>query len=143
MYIFTNVFFGQRISRKLTDQSRDVQQQVFQFDELERYGPEINGELCRRFDSSCHGLRTERKFVALVGFLFAGMLAECRQMDRQSVQKRWSQNLFRIRVSLFNRSAWAQAFSLLAGTTGEGAALPSVCSVGMGLASHCGGGHEK
>ena len=96
MYIFTNVFFGQRISRKLTDQRRDVQQQVFQFAELERYGPEINGELGRRFDSSCHGLRTERKFVALVGFLFPEMLAECRQMDGQIVHERWSQNYRRL-----------------------------------------------
>jgi hypothetical protein len=68
MYLLTNVFFGQCISRKLTDQSRHVQQQVLQFAELESYVNEIHAELGRRFDSSCHGLQTKRKFVALVGF---------------------------------------------------------------------------
>jgi hypothetical protein len=41
---------------------------------------------------------------------------------------------------LFHRSAGAQTGSVLAGTTGEGAALTSVRSVGVGSASPCGGG---
>jgi hypothetical protein len=87
MYIFTNVFFGHRISRKLADQSRHVQQQVLQFADIESYGPAVHGELGPRFDPSCHGLLKERKFVALVGFLLADMLAECRKIDRQGVEK--------------------------------------------------------
>ena len=87
MYIFTNVFFGHRISHKLTEQSRHVQQQVFQFADLESYRPGVHGELGPRFDRSCHGLQTERKFVALLGFQFAEMLTECGQMDRRGVQK--------------------------------------------------------
>jgi hypothetical protein len=86
MYIFT-VFLGHRISRKLVDLSRHVQQRVLQIDDLESYGPAVHGELGPRFDSSCHGLQMERKSVALVGFLLAEMLAECRQRDRQCVQK--------------------------------------------------------
>ena len=96
MYIFTNVIFGQRISRKQTDQSRHVQQQANQFAELESYGSEVHGEIGRWFDPFCHGMQTERKFGALVGFLFSEMLAECRQMYRQSVQKRWSQKYRRL-----------------------------------------------
>ena len=87
MYIFTNVIFGHRISRKLADQSRHVQQQVLQFADIESYGSEVDGELGPRFDLSCHGMQTERQFVELVGFLLAEMLAECRKMDRQGMQK--------------------------------------------------------
>ena len=87
MYIFTNVFFGHRTSLKLADQSRHVQQQAVQFADLQNYGPEVHGELCGRFDTSCHGLQTERQFVALVGFMIAEMLAECRQMDRRVSRK--------------------------------------------------------
>jgi hypothetical protein len=65
MYIFTNDFFGHRISRKLADQSRHVQQQVLQYADLESYGPAVNGELGLRFDSSCHGLLTERNSLQL------------------------------------------------------------------------------
>jgi hypothetical protein len=43
---------------------------------------------------------------------------------------------------LFRRSAWNQPASVLADTTCEGATLTSVCSVGMGSGSHCGGGHD-
>ena len=52
-------------------------QSIFYAD-LESYGPEVHGKLGRRFDSPCHGLQTKRQFVALVGFVFAEMLAECR-----------------------------------------------------------------
>ena len=69
--MFTKVFFGHPILRKLADQSRHVQQQVRQFAELESYGPAVHGELGRLFDSSYHGLQTERQFVAPRGFLLA------------------------------------------------------------------------
>jgi hypothetical protein len=42
---------------------------------------------------------------------------------------------------LFARSALAQPDTVVAGTTGEGAALATVRLVGVGSASHCGGGH--
>jgi hypothetical protein len=44
---------------------------------------------------------------------------------------------------LFPPSAWAQPVTVEAGTKCEGAAIASVCSVGVGTASHCGGGHVK
>jgi hypothetical protein len=44
---------------------------------------------------------------------------------------------------LFPQSACAQPATLLAGTTGEGAALASVRLVGVGSDSHCGGGHDR
>jgi hypothetical protein len=44
---------------------------------------------------------------------------------------------------LYVRSAWAQAATAVAGTTGEGAALASVLSVGVGSARHCVGGHDR
>ena len=91
MYLFTKVFFGHRIWHKLAYQSRQVQQQVLQFANLRNYGPAVHGEIGRRFDS-CHGLQTERQIVAPVGFLLAEILAECRQMERQGVQNRRSQN---------------------------------------------------
>jgi hypothetical protein len=75
----TKVFFGHHISRKLADQNPHVQQQVLQYAELESYGPAVHGELGSRFDSSCHGLQTERQFVALAGF--------CLQRCSQSVGK--------------------------------------------------------
>jgi hypothetical protein len=47
-------------------------------------------------------------------------------------------------LTLFARSAWAQpATVVMPGTTAEGAALASVLSVGVGSASHCGGGHDR
>jgi hypothetical protein len=42
---------------------------------------------------------------------------------------------------LFARSTWAQASTMVACTTGEGAALASVSLFGVGSDSHCGGGH--
>jgi hypothetical protein len=51
------------------------------------YGTAVHSELGPPYASSFHNLQTERKFVALVGFLLAEMLAEYRQMDRQGVQK--------------------------------------------------------
>jgi hypothetical protein len=39
-------------------------------------------------------------------------------------------------------SAWAKKGTVVKGTTGEGAALASVSSVGVGSTSHCGGGHD-
>ena len=77
MYIFTNVFFGHRISRKLTDKSQHVQQQVLQFADLVTYGPAVHGELGRRFESSCLVLQTERQFVAFVG----SYLQRCSQSE--------------------------------------------------------------
>jgi hypothetical protein len=44
---------------------------------------------------------------------------------------------------LFARSAWAQPATVVAGTTRESAARASVHSVGVGPASHCGGGHDR
>jgi hypothetical protein len=44
---------------------------------------------------------------------------------------------------LFARSAWAQPVTVVASTTGVGAQLASVRSVGVGSASHCGGGHDS
>jgi hypothetical protein len=43
----------------------------------------------------------------------------------------------------FAQSAWAQPATAVAGTTGEGAALASVRSVGVGSASLCSGGHDS
>jgi hypothetical protein len=45
--------------------------------------------------------------------------------------------------TLFERSAWAQPATVVADTTGEGAALASVRSVGVGSYSHCVGGHDR
>jgi hypothetical protein len=42
--------------------------------------------------------------------------------------------------TLFARSVLAQPATVMAGTTGEGADLASVRWIGVGLASHCGGG---
>lgn len=67
------------------DQSRQVQEQVIQFADFDSYGPSVDGNLGRRFDS-CHGLKTERQFVAPVGSLFSEMLAEFRQVKRQGGQ---------------------------------------------------------
>jgi hypothetical protein len=44
---------------------------------------------------------------------------------------------------MFAGSAWALTANMVAGTTGEGAALASVPSVGVGPTSHCGGGHDR
>jgi hypothetical protein len=43
---------------------------------------------------------------------------------------------------LLDRSAWAQTATVVAVTTGKGAALVSLRSVGVGSISHCGIGHE-
>jgi hypothetical protein len=40
-------------------------------------------------------------------------------------------------------SAWAQPAIMVAGTTGVCAALDSVQTFGVGLASHCGSGHDR
>ena len=40
---------------------------------------------------------------------------------------------------LLARLAWAQPQTVVAGTSGEGAALASVLLVGLGSASNCGG----
>jgi hypothetical protein len=44
---------------------------------------------------------------------------------------------------LFARSAWPQTATVVASTTGEGAALASVRSIGVGTARHCGGGQDR
>jgi hypothetical protein len=44
---------------------------------------------------------------------------------------------------LFSLSAWAQAGTVVAGKTGDGAALASVRSIGLGADSHCVGGHDR
>jgi hypothetical protein len=44
---------------------------------------------------------------------------------------------------LFPRSAWAQPSTVVAVTTGEGAALASVRSVGVSSASHWGDGDDR
>ena len=43
--------------------------------------------------------------------------------------------------ALLDWSAWVQLATVVAVTTGEGAALVSVLSVGVGSASNCDGGH--
>jgi hypothetical protein len=45
--------------------------------------------------------------------------------------------------TLFDGSAWAQPASVVAGTSGEGAAMASVPSVGEGPASYSDGGHYR
>jgi hypothetical protein len=50
------------------------------------------------------------------------------------------------RALLWPLFAWwarAQPATVVVGTTGEGASLASVPSVGLGSASHCGGGHDS
>jgi hypothetical protein len=47
-----------------------------------------------------------------------------------------------LRYPLFDRSAWAQPATVLAGTTGEGEYLAFVRSFGVGSTSHCGGGND-
>jgi hypothetical protein len=44
---------------------------------------------------------------------------------------------------LFSRSAWAQAASVVAGTTVEAADLATVGSIGVGSGSHYGSGHDR
>jgi hypothetical protein len=44
---------------------------------------------------------------------------------------------------LFDLSAWGQPTPVVADTTVDGAALPSVRLVGVGSARHCGGGHDR
>jgi hypothetical protein len=41
------------------------------------------------------------------------------------------------------QSVWVHTATVVAGTTGEGAVLASVRSVGVGSESHCGGGHDS
>jgi hypothetical protein len=43
----------------------------------------------------------------------------------------------------FAREAWAQLATVMADTTGVGAAIASVVSDGVGSASHRGGGHDR
>jgi hypothetical protein len=45
--------------------------------------------------------------------------------------------------TLFARSTFAQPATVVAGTTGEGAALATVRSLGVGSDSHCGAGHDN
>jgi hypothetical protein len=45
--------------------------------------------------------------------------------------------------TLFDQWECAQLASVLAGTTGEGAALASDRLVGVGSKRHCGGEHER
>jgi hypothetical protein len=44
---------------------------------------------------------------------------------------------------LSSLSNWAQATTAVEGKTGEGAAMASLGSVGLGSASYCGGGHDR
>jgi hypothetical protein len=44
---------------------------------------------------------------------------------------------------LFARSACAQPATVVADTTGEGAALASVLSIGVSSGSHCVGWHDR
>jgi hypothetical protein len=44
---------------------------------------------------------------------------------------------------LFGSSAWARPDTVVAGTTGKGASLACVGSVGVGSASDCGGEHGR
>jgi hypothetical protein len=46
-----------------------------------------------------------------------------------------------LQLTVFARWSWAQPATVLAGTTGEGAALASFRSLSVGSAFHCGGGH--
>jgi hypothetical protein len=46
-------------------------------------------------------------------------------------------------LQLFTRSAWDQPVIVVAGTKCEGAALASVLTLGVGLPSHCGSGHDS
>jgi hypothetical protein len=46
-------------------------------------------------------------------------------------------------LPLFARLSYVQPATVVSGTTGEGAALASVRSVGVGTASHFGGGHDN
>jgi hypothetical protein len=137
MYIFANIFFGHRISRKLADIIRHVQQQVLQSTDLETYGPAAHGEIGRRFVSTCHSLQTERQFVALVGFMHAEMLAECRQMDRHGVQKRRSQNYRRL-----SGGAELEAGMVIAAGVKSYSHVLGVIWVGVGSVKPCGGGQD-
>jgi hypothetical protein len=44
---------------------------------------------------------------------------------------------------LFTRSSYAQPATVVAGSTGEGVPMSSFRSLGVGSASHCGGGHDR
>jgi hypothetical protein len=44
---------------------------------------------------------------------------------------------------LFSLSSWAQPTTVVASTTVKGADLAALLSVGVGSASHCGGGHVR
>jgi hypothetical protein len=57
---------------------------------------------------------------------------------------RWRERQVRgLFLPLFAWSAWAQPATVVAGTSGEGASLATVRSIGVGSASHCGGGHDR
>jgi hypothetical protein len=66
----------------------------------------------------------------------------CSLVRRGLSQPLWwrSQQVRALLWPVFARSAWAQPASVLAVTVSDGAALASVPSVGVGLASPCGGG---
>ena len=55
---------------------------------------------------------------------------------------RRARQLWGLFCTLFVRSAWAQPSTVLVGTTGDGAALESVRSLGVGSSNHC-GGHDR
>ena len=89
------------------------------------------------------------------------MLAECRQMDRQRVQKRRTQNYRRLSSVAKLDAGLASAVGIksyihvlgviwvgsanhcIGGNTGEGAALASVRSGGVSSASDCGRGYDR
>ena len=83
-------------------------------------------------------LQPERQFVAPVGFLLANMLAECRQMDRQRVQKRRTQNYRRLSGVAKLDAGLASAVGVKSYTHVLG-----VLWVGEGSANHCIGGNDR
>jgi hypothetical protein len=72
-------------------------------------------------------------------------LASVRSVDVSSGQSLWwwTRQVRVLHWPLFSRATWAQPATAVACTTGEGVALASVRSVGVGSASHCGGGHDR
>ena len=83
-------------------------------------------------------LQPKRQFVAPVGFLLAKMLAECRQMDRQRVQKRRNQNYRRLPGVAKLDAGLASAVRVKSYTHVLG-----VIWVGVGSANHCIGGNDR
>jgi hypothetical protein len=67
-------------------------------------------------------------------------------LGRRGLSRPLSWRASRVRALLwpvFARSAWAQAATVLASTTCEGAVLSCFRSVDVGSASHCGGEHVR